>query len=64
MGRACNTHGDKEYMQNFGCKDQHINRSQINIKMDFKQIGQKSVDWIHMAEDLMIGTYSAILQTW
>jgi len=45
-------------MQNFGqktCRKEPLgrprNRWEINIRMDLREIGRDSVDWMHLAED-------------
>jgi len=59
MGRAWSTHGrDEKCIQNFGLKPEgkqplrwSRHRWDDNIRMDLQEIGQKNVDWIHLAEE-------------
>ena len=58
MGRACGTYGGEgECVQNF-CGKNWTNtlrrlkhRLDKNIKMDFKETGRNSVDWINIPQD-------------
>jgi hypothetical protein len=59
MGRAYSVHGEnEECLKNSGLKrdwKKPLGRPRLkweyNIKIDFREIGLESVDWIHLAHD-------------
>jgi hypothetical protein len=59
VGRACGTHGRGEkHVQDFGGKPEGKRplrrprrRWEVGIKMDLREIGWGSVEWIHLAKD-------------
>jgi hypothetical protein len=58
MGRACSEHdGDEKWHPKFWSENprrllvRHRHSREDNIKMDLKEIGWDSVDWIHVAQN-------------